>query len=87
MSQIAVERAPREELTRLQVDRLRRLVAWASERVPVYGERLRAAGVTPADIRSLDDVCRLPFTTKSDFRDAYPYGLLAVPLEDRKSVV
>jgi phenylacetate-CoA ligase len=82
MNLIAVERAPREELARLQVDRLRRIVGWAAERVPLYGERLRAAGVAPADIRSLDDVRRLPFTAKGDFRDTYPYGLLAVPLDE-----
>ncbi len=81
MNLIAVERTPREELTRLQLSRLRRIVAWASERVPLHRARLRAAGVTAGDIRSLDDLRRLPFTTKADFRDAYPYGLLAVPLD------
>jgi phenylacetate-CoA ligase len=80
MNLVAVERAPREELTRLQLNRLQRIVAWASERVPLYRERLRAAGVTRENIRSLDDLRRLPFTTKADFRDTYPYGLLAVPL-------
>ena len=78
----AIERAPREVLTRLQTQRLRRIVAWASERVPLYRERLGQAGIGPEDIRSLADLTRLPFTTKSDFRDAYPYGLLAVPLDE-----
>jgi phenylacetate-CoA ligase len=77
----AAERLPRAELTRLQLDRLRQVVAWAAERVPLYRERLRAAGITAGALRSLDDLRRLPFTVKADFRDTYPYGLLAVPLD------
>jgi phenylacetate-CoA ligase len=77
-----IERAPRAELGRLQLERLRALVARLAERVPLYRERLRAAGVGPADLRTLADLRRLPLTTKADFRDTYPYGLLAVPLED-----
>jgi phenylacetate-CoA ligase len=78
----AVERAPRAELEALQLRRLRRVVAWVAERVPLYRERGRAAGVSAQDIHSLADLARLPFTTKADFRDTYPYGMLAVPLED-----
>src|SRR5215831_15296886 len=77
-----IERASREELDRLQLRRLRAQVARASERVPFYQERMRAAGVTAADIQSLSDVRRLPFTVKDDFRQTYPYGLLAVPMDD-----
>ncbi len=77
-----IERASREELERLQLSRLRQQVARAAERVPLYRERLRGAGVTPADIRSLGDLRRLPFTVKDDFRDTYPFGLLAVPMDD-----
>ncbi len=77
-----IERASREELERLQLSRLRQQVARAAERVPFYRERLRGAGVTPADIRSLGDLRRLPFTVKDDFRDTYPFGLLAVPMDD-----
>jgi phenylacetate-CoA ligase len=77
-----IERAPRAELERVQLSRLQQLVARAAERVPLYRERLRAAGVTAADIRSLADLRRLPFTVKDDFRANYPYGLLAVPLDD-----
>jgi phenylacetate-CoA ligase len=76
-----VERTPRADLSRLQLDRLRRLVAWVGDRVPFYQERLAAAGVKAADIRSFDDLRRLPFTVKNDFRDTYPFGLLAVPPE------
>ena len=78
----AAERLPRTELGRLQLGRLRKSVASAAERIPLHRERLRAAGLTARDLRSLDDLRRLPFTTKADFRDAYPYGLLAVPLDD-----
>ena len=78
----AVERMPREELARVQVARLKRQIARAAERVPLYRERLRAAGVTAGDIRSLADLRHLPFTVKTDFRDTYPFGLLAVPMEE-----
>jgi phenylacetate-CoA ligase len=78
----AIERVPRAEMERLQLAALRRTVAWSNDRVPLYRERLRAAGVKPDDIMSLDDLRRLPFTVKSDFRDSYPYGLLAVPLDE-----
>ena len=78
----AIERFPRAELERLQLGRLRRQVARAAERVPLYRERLRAAGVTASDIRSLSDLSLLPFTAKDDFRATYPFGLLAVPMEE-----
>jgi phenylacetate-CoA ligase len=78
----AIERAPRHELQSLQLGRLRRQVARAAERVPLYRARLREAGVTPADLRSVDDLGRLPFTVKEDFRATYPFGLLAVPMDE-----
>ncbi len=78
----AIERFPRAELERLQLGRLRRQVARAAERVPLYRERLRAAGVTASDIRSMNDLSLLPFTAKDDFRATYPFGLLAVPMEE-----
>jgi phenylacetate-CoA ligase len=77
-----IERMPRAEREARQVHRLKALVARLSERVPFYRERLGAAGVQPGDIRSLADLARLPFTVKDDFRQTYPYGLLAVPMED-----
>jgi phenylacetate-CoA ligase len=76
----AVERVSRAELTRLQLGRLQECVARAAARVPLYRERLRQAGASANDIRSLDDLKRLPFTAKSDFRDTYPFGMLAVPM-------
>jgi phenylacetate-CoA ligase len=72
------ETMPRPELERLQVDRLRRVVAYARDRVPLYRERLAGTG----EIRSLEDLRRLPFTYKSDLRDTYPFGLFAVPRAD-----
>jgi phenylacetate-CoA ligase len=69
------ETMPRPELARLQVDRLRRVVAYARDRIPLYRERLADAG----EIRSLEDLRRLPFTYKSDLRDTYPFGFFAVP--------
>jgi phenylacetate-CoA ligase len=77
----AVERLRRPELERLQLARLQKTVARAAARVPLYRERLRKAGIASRDVRSLDDLRRLPFTTKADFRDAYPFGLLAVPMD------
>ncbi len=65
----------RPQLEALQLERLRRLVGYVRERVPLYRERL--AGVD--EIRSLDDLRRLPFTYKTDLRDTYPFGLFAVP--------
>jgi phenylacetate-CoA ligase len=77
-----VEQMPRGEREVVQLNRLKALVARLSERVPLYRERLRAAGVTAGDIRSLADLAKLPFTVKDDFRKTYPYGLLAVPMQD-----
>ncbi|PYM81004.1 MAG: phenylacetate--CoA ligase [Candidatus Rokuibacteriota bacterium] len=78
----ALERAPRQERARFQLERLRAVVARVHERVPFYRRRLGEAAVTPAGIRSLDDLRRLPFTTKDDFHATYPFGLLATPLDD-----
>jgi len=78
------ETLPRPQLEALQLERLQKKVAEVYERVPFYRQSFRQAGLTPADIRSLDDLSRLPFTTKQDFRDNYPFGLLAV---DREKVI
>ncbi len=69
----------REQLRALQTERLRDRVRYVAECVPFYRERFAAHGIAPDDIRSLDDLARLPFTTKSDLRDNYPFGLFAVP--------
>ena len=77
-----VECLPRKELQRLQLERLRSLVGRLSRAVPFYEERLTAAGVDAEDVRSHHDLGRLPFTTKSDLREQYPFGLFAVPREE-----
>jgi phenylacetate-CoA ligase len=74
------ESLPREDLRSLQSDRLRALIGYVKERVPLYRERL--ADVEPGDIRSVDDLAQLPFTRKDDLRDTYPFGMLAVPREE-----
>jgi len=72
-----METMPREQLAQLQVQRLRATVTNAYEHVPFVKQRLQAAGVKPADIRSLADLQLLPFTKKTDLRDNYPFGLFA----------
>ncbi|WP_101295604.1 phenylacetate--CoA ligase PaaK [Halegenticoccus soli] len=73
-----VEAASRGDLRSLQSDRLRETVAHAYENVPFYREAMDELGVGPEDVESVDDVSKLPFTTKEDFRDEYPDGLFAV---------
>lgn len=73
---------PRDALRRLQAERLVAQVARLYERVPFYRARWDAAGVRPEDIRGLDDLARLPFTSKLDMREVFPYGLLAVDRDD-----
>lgn len=72
---------PREELKILQFLRFKRTLRIVYENVKPYREKMDKAGIKPEDIRSLEDIKYLPFTTKEDFRDNYPYGLFAVPLE------
>ena len=72
----------REELRALQLRRLQMTVSWVYERVPYYREQLEASGVRPKDIKSLDDVRKLPFTDKAALRDTYPFGMFAVPLDE-----
>ncbi len=76
------ETMPREELEQLQLERLQGVVNRAYRNVKFYNEKFKEVGITPEDIKSLDDVRKLPFTTKDDLRDNYPYGMFAVPLRD-----
>ena len=75
------ETMPRERLRQLQLRRLRATLRNAWDNVPVHRKRMRALGIEPDDIRSLEDAARLPFTTKGDLRDHYPFGLFARPRE------
>jgi phenylacetate-CoA ligase len=77
-----VEAAAREEIESLQLQRLRAGVDRISKCVPFYRDRLGAGRVSADSIRSLDDLAQFPCTTKSDLRDNYPFGLLAVPMSD-----
>ncbi|MDQ0140825.1 phenylacetate--CoA ligase PaaK [Cupriavidus necator] len=76
-----IERASRDELQALQLDRLRRSVRHAYDNVPHYRKAFAAAGVHPDDLQSLSDLSRFPFLTKQDLRDNYPFGMFAVPRE------
>jgi phenylacetate-CoA ligase len=72
----------RQRLTELQGERLRDMVERIYFNVPFYRAKLQEMGIEPGDIRSLDDLKKLPFTTKQDLRDNYPFGLFAVPQHD-----
>ncbi|MDB5710413.1 MAG: phenylacetate-CoA ligase [Sphingomonas bacterium] len=69
------------DLRALQLERLRWSLGHAYDNSPHYRAAFDAAGVTPADLRSLDDLARFPFTTKADLRATYPFGMFAVPIE------
>lgn len=75
------ESMPRDKLAELKLHRLQNAVRWAYGQVPVYRDRMDQSGVKPQDVRSLADIRLLPFTQKDDLRDNYPFGLLAVPLD------
>ena len=77
-----IECASPEQIREWQSERLVKQVKNVWDNVPLYRERMEAAGLTPEDIKSVDDLKKLPFITKDDLRDAYPYGLLARPLSD-----
>ncbi|HVU91040.1 MAG TPA: phenylacetate--CoA ligase, partial [Jatrophihabitans sp.] len=76
-----IERASVDELRALQLTRLRESVRHAYDNVAHYRRAFDRAGVHPDDVTSLDDLARLPFTTKADLRDNYPFGMFAVPRE------
>ena len=80
------ETLPRAEMEALQLRRLRETVARVYERVPAYRAKMDAAGVTPDDVKTLGDLKRLPFTTKQDLRDNYPFGLFAVPKKQLRRI-
>ncbi len=77
-----IELASREQIRAWQDERLVKTVHHVYEHVPYYRNLMKEKSVTPEDIHSVDDLYKLPFLTKNDLREAYPYGLLAVPLED-----
>lgn len=76
-----VECMSREEMRRLQSERLVKMVKHVYEDSTYYRKRMDECGVKPEDIRSIDDITKLPFTTKQDLRDNYPFNLFCVPME------
>lgn len=76
------EKLSRSEIEYLQSERLRHLVNYVFERVPFYRRKFEEAGIKPSDIKSTKDIVKLPFTTKDDLRNNYPYGLFAVPMKE-----
>ena len=77
-----IECASREEIVAIQNKKLVEQVKHVWDNVPYYRKKMEEAGVTPEDIKSIDDLHKLPFLSKDDLRDAYPYGLMGVPKED-----
>lgn len=77
-----IECMSRQEMISLQNERLVAQVKHVWDNVPYYRKKMEEKGVTPEDIKSIDDLHKLPFLSKADLRDAYPYGLLAKPLAD-----
>ena len=77
-----IERMGRSEMRALQLDRLKKIVKYAYEKVPFYTKKFDEIGLKPEDIQTLEDIKKIPYTTKADLRDNYPYGLIAVPMDD-----
>ena len=77
----AIEIASRDEISALQLERMKWSLAHAYENVPFYKASFDAAGVHPSDLKSLSDLASFPFTVKQDLRDNYPFGMFAVPRE------
>jgi len=76
-----IEKASRDEISALQLQRLKWSLKHAYENVPHYREKFDAAGVHPDDLKTLADLAKFPFTTKQDLRATYPFGMFAVPRE------
>jgi len=77
-----IEHASRDEIQALQLERMKWSLKHAYENVPHYRKSFDAAGVHPDDLKQLSDLSKFPFTTKSDLRDNYPFGMFAVPRKD-----
>lgn len=77
-----IECASREQIKAWQDERLVKQVKYVWDNVPYYRKKMEEKGVTPGDIKGVDDLHRLPFLSKADLREAYPYGLLAKPLKE-----
>ena len=80
------ETLSRDEIEKIQLERLKKTVKRVYEKVPAYRAKMEAAGVTTEDIVTLKDIQKLPFTTKQDMRDNYPYGLFTVPKKELRRI-
>ncbi len=79
---IEFETMPKEDLAAVQLTRLKATIERVCATVPFYQEKFKEAGIAPGDIKSLDDIKTLPFTTKQDLRDNYPFGMITVPMDN-----
>ena len=77
-----LETMERAQLRELQSERLVKIVKYTYDNVEFYRKRMDEAGVKPSDIKSIDDISKLPFMQKKDLRDYYPFGTFAAPLKD-----
>jgi len=77
-----IETISRSELQKLQLKQLKKTVGLVYEKIPFYQKKFKELGVKPADIKTLDDIQKLPFTTKSDLRDNMPFGMMCASLDD-----
>ena len=77
-----IETASEEKLREIQSQKLVEQVKHVWDNVPYYRKKMEEKGITPDDIKSIDDLHKLPFLSKKDLRDAYPTGLLGVPMKD-----
>ena len=77
-----IETMPHEDLRALQNERFMKQVRHVWDNVPYYRNKMEEKGVTIDDIHSMDDLHKLPFLTKDDLRDAYPYGLMGKPMSE-----
>ena len=82
----AMECMEPEAMRRLQSERLRNIVAYLHRQSPVYRAKMDKIGLQPGDIRGVEDIERLPFTTKEDLRDGYPFGLFSLPVTDIREI-
>jgi len=78
----AMDFLPPEQLRDIQFNRLKDMVQWAYDNVGLFRKRMMGLTLTPADLKSLDDIVKLPFTVKTDLRDAYPFGLFASSMRE-----
>ncbi len=80
------ETLSRDEMSAVQLAHLQKTVQLVYDKVPCYHNKMKEANLVPSDIKTLDDLRKLPFTTKQDLRDTYPYGMFAVPMDDVRRV-